>query len=90
MKTVAILGYGGRGRMYALLLRLFHRKQARVVAVIDNDVNKLQLAQKENKLPDNCLYDSYNKNQFPQTLSNATKLPKRQHDSIARLQCVTC
>lgn len=60
MKTVAILGYGGRGRMYALLLRLFHRKQARVVAVIDNDVNKLQLAKKENKLPDNCLYDSYN------------------------------
>lgn len=61
MKTVAILGYGGRGRMYALLLRMFHKKQAKVVAVIDHDINKLQLARKENKLSDSALYDNYDK-----------------------------
>lgn len=60
MVRVAILGYGGRGRIYAMILRFLQKRKAKLVAVIDNNPDKLALAKRDTKtLDDGCLYSDY-------------------------------
>ena len=42
---IAVIGYGGRGRLYTDILKC--NKMAQIVAVCDCDKEKLTLAQKE-------------------------------------------
>lgn len=57
MKKVVILGYGGRGRNYAMISKnLVNRKNFEIVAVIDTSADKRNLAKKELGLPDNRLF----------------------------------
>lgn len=46
MYKIAILGYGGRGRLYGLYIK-HHPKEFEVIAVIDNNSDKLKLAAKD-------------------------------------------
>ena len=55
MKTVAILGYGNRGRGYAALI-LQQKEPMQIVAVCDSSAEKLQAAKAELQLPDTALF----------------------------------
>ena len=60
MLKIAILGYGGRGRIYSLILRFLQKRKAQLVAVIDSNPDKLRLAKKDNRtLDDAHLYSDY-------------------------------
>lgn len=60
MTEIAVLGYGGRGRIYSLILRFLQRKKARLVAVIDKNPDKLALAAKDNpRLSEKGLFSDY-------------------------------
>lgn len=60
MTEIAVLGYGGRGRIYSLILRFLQRKKARLVAVIDKNPDKLALAAKDNpRLSEKRLFSDY-------------------------------
>ena len=52
---IAIIGYGGRGRLYSDILK---DKEAEIVAICDCDKEKLNLAKKELGVSDNNLYSS--------------------------------
>ncbi len=52
---VAIIGYGGRGNNYGIILR---RKNIEICAVCDIDENKLKLAQKDLDVPSEGLYNN--------------------------------
>ena len=52
---IAIIGYGGRGRLYSSILK---DKEAEIVAICDCDKEKLNLAKKELGISDNSLYSS--------------------------------
>ena len=68
MTKVVILGYGGRGRNYALLCKNVANKSSfEIVAVIDTSKDKLGLAKKELNLPDEMLFEN---------LDDFCKLPK--------------
>lgn len=59
MIKVAILGYGGRGRNYALLCKnIANKNNLEVVAVIDTSKDKLALAKSEFGLADDKLFNN--------------------------------
>ena len=59
MTKVVILGYGGRGRNYGLLCNnIINKKRFEVVAVIDTQPDKLNLAKKEMNLADDKLFNN--------------------------------
>lgn len=58
MTKVAILGYGGRGKNYAWVLRFAHKNTAKVVAVIDTNTERLEVAKHTEKLTDDCLFNN--------------------------------
>ena len=51
---VAIIGYGGRGRLYSDILK--NDNNSIIVAICDNDIDKLKLAKKELGLKDDALF----------------------------------
>lgn len=57
MKKVAILGYGGRGYLYARMCKQM-KNDYEVVAVIDNSQDKLNLAEKMSSLNSSQLFSS--------------------------------
>lgn len=57
MKTVAILGFGGRGINYGNLCKSISDK-FKIVAVVDNNKDKLDLAAKQHNLSSDMLFDS--------------------------------
>ena len=60
MVRVAILGYGGRGRIYAMILRFVQKRKAKLVDVLDNNPDKLALEKRDTKtLTDDFLYSNY-------------------------------
>lgn len=58
MKRVAVLGYGGRGRIYAQICRQMKRDY-RITAVIEINPSILKVAQKEQKLKEDQLFLDY-------------------------------
>lgn len=58
MQKIAILGYGGRGKNYANILRMEFRSKAKIVAVIDNIAAKREVAKKELHLSDDMIFSS--------------------------------
>ena len=56
---IAILGYGGRGKNYAQILQRKYKKQAQIVAVIETNEQKLNIAKKSHNLPDEMCFSSY-------------------------------
>lgn len=56
---IAILGYGGRGKNYAQILQRKYKKQAQIVAVIETNEQKLNIAKKSHNLPDETCFSSY-------------------------------
>lgn len=59
MQTIAVLGYGGRGKNYATILRLRWRSQAKVIAVIDHNPDKLRVAGQDLNLGKEALFADY-------------------------------
>lgn len=61
MVKIAVLGYGGRGKIYAFLSRNLPqvKGKVKVVAVIDNNPEKLAQAKKVNKLDDDQVFLDY-------------------------------
>lgn len=55
---IAIIGYGGRGRLYSDILK--NNQEAEIIAICDCDKDKLTLAKKELGMQDNALYASEN------------------------------
>lgn len=55
MKHIAIIGFGGRGYIYAKLCKQ-RKDECKVVAVIDNSLDKLKLAKDTMGLDDNHLF----------------------------------
>ena len=54
MKSVAILGYGGRGRNYSMIVK-YNSKNLKVVACCEHNSEKLEIAKKELSLAnDRC------------------------------------
>lgn len=56
MKKVVILGYGGRGRNYAMVAIHNYKKEFEIVAVIDISEDKRNLAKRDLGLADNRVY----------------------------------
>ena len=54
---IAVIGYGGRGRLYTSILK---DKHIEVEAICDTDKEKLELAKRELSLPDGKLYADEN------------------------------
>lgn len=56
---IAILGYGGRGKNYAQILKRKYSKQAKIVAVIECNPQKLAIAKKEHALSDDACFSDF-------------------------------
>jgi predicted dehydrogenase len=59
MKTVAVLGYGGRGGVYSSIIKHFHISDAKVTAVIDTEPKKLEVAGRRLSIPESGRFESF-------------------------------
>ena len=60
MKSIAIIGLGNRGTGYLIALRLFCKKDAKLVAICDKNSTRVKEAKKRNKIKDEYCFENEN------------------------------
>ena len=91
MKTLAIIGIGNRGSEYLGLIKLFYGRKIKLVALCDNNPEKLKRFGKQYKIPDEMRFLSHeeflSKGVIADGLIIAT--PDREHYRMAKAALLT-